>query len=101
MRHRDAAPGDAAERTHSIRSIRGSSGGTRAQGVFHNSRRRSPNRSHPPPRAGARWHTDFIRGLIKRENEFLILLDMDRILNTDEVMLVAEAASLAKDISSA
>ncbi len=45
----------------------------------------------PPPRMGTRVHTDFIRGMAKREDQFLVLLDIDRVLSEDDLRAVAAA----------
>jgi purine-binding chemotaxis protein CheW len=44
----------------------------------------------PPPRLGTRLNTEFIKGMGKIDEEFLILLDIDKIFNSDELALVQE-----------
>ena len=39
----------------------------------------------PPPRIGTRINTDFIRGMGKRDEQFLILLDLDRVFTADDI----------------
>lgn len=46
----------------------------------------------PPPRLGTRLNTEFIKGMGKIDDEFLILLDIDKIFNSDELVLVQEIA---------
>ena len=46
----------------------------------------------PPPRLGTRLNTEFIKGMGKIDEEFLILLDIDKIFNSDELALVQEIA---------
>ena len=46
----------------------------------------------PPPRLGTRLNTEFIKGMGKVDEEFLILLDIDKIFNSDELALVQEIA---------
>lgn len=46
----------------------------------------------PPPRLGARLKTEFISGMGKVAEQFLILLNIDRIFNSDELALVQDAA---------
>ena len=46
----------------------------------------------PPPRLGTRLKTEFIKGMGKIDEEFLILLDIDKIFNSDELSLVQEIA---------
>ena len=43
----------------------------------------------PPPRIGTHLDTRFIRGMGKRDDRFLILLDIDRVLTVDEVAMVS------------
>jgi len=44
----------------------------------------------PAPRIGARLDTDFIHGMGKREDEFIIILDIDRVFSSEELSVVAE-----------
>jgi purine-binding chemotaxis protein CheW len=46
----------------------------------------------PPPRLGTRLNTEFIKGMGKIDENFLILLDIDKIFNSDEIALVQEIA---------
>ena len=46
----------------------------------------------PPPRLGTRLNTEFIKGMGKIDEDFLILLDIDKIFNSDELALVQEIA---------
>ncbi len=39
----------------------------------------------PPPRLGTRLRTDFIKGMGKKDDAFIIILDIDRVLS-DEVL---------------
>ncbi len=43
-----------------------------------------------PPRIGNRWRTEFIKGIGKRDEQFIIILDIDRVFSTDELALVEE-----------
>jgi purine-binding chemotaxis protein CheW len=47
----------------------------------------------PPPKIGARLSTDFIKGMGKRGEEFLIVLDIDRVFSSMEVALAQEATA--------
>ncbi|MGE0086023.1 MAG: chemotaxis protein CheW [Desulfococcaceae bacterium] len=42
----------------------------------------------PPPSIGMRWRTEFIRGIGKRNDKFIILLDIDRVFSSDELAVV-------------
>lgn len=39
----------------------------------------------PPPRIGTKLRTEFIRGMGKRGEEFIIILDIDKVFSTDEL----------------
>jgi purine-binding chemotaxis protein CheW len=42
------------------------------------------------PKIGARWNTDFIKGIGKHEDQFIIILDVDRIFSVDELAMVTQ-----------
>lgn len=42
----------------------------------------------PPPRLGIKLRTDFIAGMGKLDEQFLILLDIDRVFSTEETSLL-------------
>ncbi len=50
-----------------------------------------PGQLAPAPRIGSRLRTDFIKGMGKRDDRFIIILDIDRIFSTDELSLVKTA----------
>jgi len=39
----------------------------------------------PPPRLGTRWRTEFIKGIGKRNEELIIILDIDRVFSSAEL----------------
>jgi len=47
----------------------------------------------PAPRIGAKMKTDFIKGMGKRDDEFIIILDIDKILSYDELSVVQQTGS--------
>lgn len=53
-----------------------------------------PGSIEPPPRMGTRVNIDFIRGMGKQGEKFLILLDLDRVLTQEELSCVAPAAGI-------
>ncbi len=53
-----------------------------------------PDQIDPPPKIGTRLKTDFIRGVGKRDNEFIIILDVDRVFSSDDLAAVLEAGGL-------
>ena len=51
----------------------------------------------PPPRLGTRLNTDYINGMGNVDEQFMILLNIDRIFNSDEILLVKDASELNVD----
>jgi purine-binding chemotaxis protein CheW len=47
-----------------------------------------PDHIEPPPRIGSRLHTEFITGMGKQGERFIIILDIDKIFSGDELSLV-------------
>ena len=45
----------------------------------------------PPPRMGTRLNTDFIKGMGKQGDRFIIILDIDKVLSKDEMAVMAAA----------
>ncbi len=44
-----------------------------------------------PPTLGMRWRTDLILGMGKREDQFLIILDIDKVFSAEEIAAAADA----------
>jgi purine-binding chemotaxis protein CheW len=49
-----------------------------------------PKSIDPPPRMGTRVNIDFLRGIGKRDEQFLMLLDINRVLTDEELHAVAD-----------
>jgi purine-binding chemotaxis protein CheW len=49
----------------------------------------------PSPKIGTRLKTEFIKGMGKRDNEFIIILDIDRVFSTEEISRVQNAGSVS------
>ena len=45
---------------------------------------------NPPPRIAMRWRSEFIQGMGKRGDDFIIILDFNSVFNSDELSLVKE-----------
>lgn len=45
----------------------------------------------PAPRIGTRLNTEFIKGMGKQNEQFVIILDIDRVFSSDELMMVQGA----------
>lgn len=49
-----------------------------------------PNQIEPAPRIGTRLKTEFIKGMGRRDEQFIIILDIDKIFSADELAIVHE-----------
>ena len=49
-----------------------------------------PDQIEPPPRIGTKLNLDFIRGMGKHADQFIIILDIDKVFTVDELELVHE-----------
>ncbi|MCP4693587.1 MAG: chemotaxis protein CheW [Desulfobacterales bacterium] len=47
-----------------------------------------PDQIEEAPSLGNRWRSDFIKGIGKRNDAFIIILDIDKVLSSDEMALV-------------
>lgn len=54
-----------------------------------------PGQIEDPPRIGARWKTEFIRGMGKKDGDFIIILDIDRIFSTEELAILEASSDTA------
>jgi purine-binding chemotaxis protein CheW len=50
-----------------------------------------PDQIEPAPRIGTKLKTDFIRGMGKRDDQFIMILDIDKVFSTDELALFQDA----------
>jgi purine-binding chemotaxis protein CheW len=39
----------------------------------------------PAPRIGTKLNTEFIKGMVKREESFIMILDIDRVFTADDL----------------
>ncbi len=53
-----------------------------------------PDKIEPAPRIGTRLRTDFIKGMGKRDDNFIIILDIDKVFSIDELSLVRDAGDI-------
>ena len=56
----------------------------------------APAQIAPPPTIAMRWRSEFIQGMGKRGDEFIILLDIAAVFASDAQALVAETAGIAE-----
>ena len=60
-----------------------------------------PGSINPPPRIAMRWRTDFIQGMGKRGDDFIIILDVNSVFSSEELAVVSEASTPAMETVSA
>jgi purine-binding chemotaxis protein CheW len=53
-----------------------------------------PGQIQDPPRLGSKWRSEFIRGIGKRNEEFVIIIDIDRVFSLDEILVVQDAGGM-------
>jgi purine-binding chemotaxis protein CheW len=58
-----------------------------------------PDQIMPPPRIGTQIRTDFIKGMGRRDTEFIMILDIDRVFSAEELTAVRVDVSSKPDIS--
>jgi purine-binding chemotaxis protein CheW len=56
-----------------------------------------PENINPPPRIAMRWRSEFIQGMGKRGDDFIIILDFNAVFSSDELSLVRELESEAME----
>src|SRR6204780_5968944 len=52
-----------------------------------------PDQIQPPPRIGTHIRTDFIKGMGKREAQFVMILDIDRVFSSEDMAAVRSTES--------
>jgi len=51
----------------------------------------------PAPKMGAAIDTEFIRGMARRNDEFIIILDIDKILSAEELNIAGTAGTFMEE----
>ncbi len=49
-----------------------------------------PDQIEPPPRIGIRLNTKLIKGMGKRDDKFIIILDIDKVFSADELAMAQD-----------
>jgi len=50
------------------------------------------------PKLGTRLNTEFIRGMGKQDDQFIIILDIDRVLSADDVAILQDVKDLTQPV---
>lgn len=53
----------------------------------------------PPPRLGMKLKTEFIAGMGKVDEQFLILLEIDRVFSSEELAIVQDLVALSAEVA--
>lgn len=53
-----------------------------------------PSNIDPPPRIAMRWRTEFISGMGKRGDDFIIILNVNAVFSSEELLAVSESTAL-------
>jgi purine-binding chemotaxis protein CheW len=56
-----------------------------------------PSEIEPAPRIGTKLKTDFIKGMGKRDDRFIILLDIDKVFSSEELSIVQQSQNLVEE----
>ena len=49
-----------------------------------------PDQIEPAPRFGTKFKAEFLRGMGKRDDNFIMILDIDKVFTTDELSIIQE-----------
>ena len=60
-----------------------------------------PGSINPPPRIAMRWRSEFIQGMGRRGDAFIIILDANAVFSSEELAIVRDAAPAAEDLVAA
>ncbi len=52
-----------------------------------------PANINPPPRIAMRWRTEFIQGMGRRGDEFIIILDVNAVFSSEELAMVNDSVA--------
>ncbi|MFH1672235.1 MAG: chemotaxis protein CheW [Pseudomonadota bacterium] len=56
-----------------------------------------PDQIDPPPSIGTGLNTEFIRGMGKRDDQFIIILEIDKVFSVDELSIVQETGDTSTE----
>lgn len=56
-----------------------------------------PQEIEPAPRIGTRLNTEFINGMGKRDDNFIIILDIDKVFSAEELEIVQSSAVVSAE----
>lgn len=51
-----------------------------------------PNQIEPAPRLGTKFKAEFLKGMGKRDDNFIMILEIDKVFSADELMIVQDTS---------
>ena len=60
-----------------------------------------PHQIEPAPRIGTKLNTEFIRGMGKRDEQFIIILDIDKVFSSEELAILNQTDSGGEKMTAA
>lgn len=51
----------------------------------------------PPPNLGSKYHSEFISGIVKKDDSFIMLIDIDMVFSLDEIDFLKGAVELEEE----
>jgi purine-binding chemotaxis protein CheW len=57
-----------------------------------------PDRIEPAPKIGTQLKTEFIKGMGKRDERFIIMLDIDKVFSSDELSIAQSTGIDEQDV---
>lgn len=58
-----------------------------------------PKQIDPPPKLGTRFNTEYLKGMGKHEDRFVIILDFNRVLSSDDLDIIESASDIRVDVA--
>jgi purine-binding chemotaxis protein CheW len=58
-----------------------------------------PEHIEPAPKIGTRLNTDFLKGMGKRDEEFVMILDIDKVFSADDLVIVNQTSESSLNVS--
>lgn len=56
-----------------------------------------PGQIEAPPRIGTKLNTEFLRGMGKHNDQFVMILDIDKVFSSEEMTLIQGSEEIARD----
>jgi len=54
------------------------------------------NTIQPSPSIGSKYKSEFITGMLKHNDQFIMLLDIDKVFSTEDIVVLKETTEIAE-----